>query len=82
MGRMYAGILGTAAFATVTARGVVNGNGIEATVPVACACLFTFAAIGGLAGMLADRVVRESVTTRVNQQLRQQADSVKADPSR
>ena len=64
MGRAYAGILGPLAFALVSARGVLAGSGVEATLLAACAALFAFAGIGYLAGQTADYLVRESVRTQ------------------
>jgi hypothetical protein len=61
MGRAYAGILGPLAFALVSARGVLSGAGVDATLLAACAALFVFAGIGYLAGQTADYLVRESV---------------------
>jgi hypothetical protein len=62
MGRAYAGTLGPLACAAVLARGLVHGGSPEATVLAACGSLFLFAAIGYIAGQVADLLVRESVT--------------------
>jgi hypothetical protein len=64
MGRAYAGILGPLAFALAVARGVALGSGAEGTLLAASAALFVFAAIGYVAGELADRFVTESVRTQ------------------
>lgn len=61
MGRTYAGILGPLAFGLVTARGVVSGAGTEGTILAASAALFVFAALGYIAGRLAEYLVNESV---------------------
>lgn len=69
MGRVYAGILGPLAFATILARSLVDGAGIESTVKMATLCLFAFAAIGYVAGRVADLIVTESVHTRFQAEL-------------
>ena len=61
MGRSYAGMLGPLAFALVIARGAVAGWALEPTLLSASAALFVFAAIGYLAGQLAEFLVNESV---------------------
>ena len=61
MGRSYAGILGPLAFATIVARGVVTGSGVEGTLAAASAALFLFAAIGYIVGQLGEVLVNESV---------------------
>ncbi len=65
MGRIYAGILGPVAFATVLGRSLVDGGGVDSTLKIAMACLFTFAAIGYIAGRVADQIVHDSVRTRL-----------------
>ena len=69
MGRVYAGILGPLAFATILARSLVDGAGVESTVKIATVCLFAFAAIGYVAGRIADLIVTESVRTRFQAEL-------------
>ena len=69
MGSRYAGILGPLAFSAVLIRGALSGNGLNTTVPFACATLFLFACIGWVGGRIAQRVVVESVRMRVNEQL-------------
>jgi hypothetical protein len=70
MGRMYAGILGPVAFATILARGLIDASGAETTAKIATLCLFAFAGIGYLAGRIADQIVTESVRNRFHEQLR------------
>jgi hypothetical protein len=69
MGRIYAGILGPVAFATVLGRSLVDGGGVDSTVKIAMACLFTFAAIGYIAGRVADQIVHDSVRTRLEAEM-------------
>lgn len=73
MGRDYAGVLGPVAFATVVARGVIAGGGVEPTIKSACLCLFTFAAAGWILGTLADRVVLQAIEARFNAELKKLA---------
>jgi hypothetical protein len=60
MGRSYAGILGPLAFATAVARGLVEGQGAEATLQ-ACLAMFAFAALGYVLGRAAALIVDDSV---------------------
>jgi len=64
MGRTYAGILGSLAFALVAARCVIAGSGLEASVLAASASLFVFAAAGYVAGRAAEFLIRDSVRTQ------------------
>jgi hypothetical protein len=64
MGRAYAGILGPLAFALVIARSAASGGGMEATLLAASLALFAFAAVGYLAGQMADYLVRDTVRTQ------------------
>ena len=61
MGRAYAGTLGPLVCGLIVARSLIHGGGTEATILSACGGLFLFAAIGFVAGQLADLFVRESV---------------------
>lgn len=64
MARSYAGVLGTLACGMVLARGLVTGSPMESTVASACQALFVFAALGWIAGQLAERFTQESVRGR------------------
>jgi hypothetical protein len=64
MGRAYAGTLGPLAFASIIARGVIVGAGLEGTLAAASAALFVFAAVGYIVGQLAEFLVNESVRTQ------------------
>jgi hypothetical protein len=61
MGRAYAGILGSLAFALLAVRGAALGAGVEGTLLAASSGLFLFAALGYLAGQTADFLIRDSV---------------------
>jgi hypothetical protein len=64
MARSYAGVLGTLACGMILARGLIRGGGLESTIANACLALFGFAALGWIAGQLAQRFTQESVRTR------------------
>jgi hypothetical protein len=61
MGRSYAGILGPLAGTLVLVRGAISGSGMEMTLVVACGAMFGFAAIGFIAGQLAESFIAEGV---------------------
>ena len=69
MGRMYAGVLGPVAFTIIMARSLVDAGGVETTLKVATLCLFAFAAIGYVAGRIADLMVIETVRARINEEI-------------
>ncbi|MBW3596514.1 MAG: hypothetical protein KY475_04475 [Planctomycetes bacterium] len=60
MAARYAGVLGLVAFLASIARGAIDGQGLAAT-PSACFALAVFAAIGAIAGKIAQTAVEESV---------------------
>lgn len=64
MGRAYAGILGSLACGITIARGLLAGDEVAANVLAACGALFLFAALGYLAGQMAELIVRDSVQTQ------------------
>jgi hypothetical protein len=72
MGRAYGGILGCLAFSTVLARGLIEQDLAGSTVPVACICLFGFAAIGYIIGRIADGIVADSIPDADEQRIRSQ----------
>ncbi len=65
MGRAYAGILATVAFATVIARSLMASSSTVSTMKMACLCLVIFATIGWIIGTLAHMAVEDSVRTRI-----------------
>ena len=67
MGRRYGGILGSLAFALVTARSVALGGGLEASLLAASGALFVLAAVGFLAGQTAEFLIRDTVRTQFQQ---------------
>ena len=64
MGKVYAGVLGLLACGMILARGLLAGAGLETTIAAACSALFGFAALGWIAGKLAERFLDESVRVR------------------
>ncbi len=64
MGRTYAGVLGLLAFGLILARGLLFGSDAEACLAAACGGLFGFAAVGLVAGTLADRFTSEAVKVK------------------
>lgn len=64
MGRAYAGILGPLALALIVLRGLKEQAGVEATLAAALGGMVLFAALGCLAGRLAEHLVEEAVRTQ------------------
>jgi hypothetical protein len=69
MARIYAGILGLLAFATVMARGIVHGGSASATIWQAVMSLIVFAGIGYTIGRTAQWAVDDSVHGQLTSQL-------------
>lgn len=70
MGPSYAGILAPIAFLAMLARGLISGNGAEGVLFTATLSLFAFAAIGYVAGSIADQIVVESVQHQFAEEMR------------
>jgi len=70
MGRTYAGILGLLAFGLVLARGLLLGSDTVACLAAACGGLFGFAAVGLVAGTLADRFTGEAVKAKFEEAMK------------
>ena len=81
MARTYAGILGPLAFATSLVRGVLAGGGTEGVLGTAWCCLLAFAAIGGLIGWIAERIVEDSVNGRIAAELAGEKSKVASPPA-
>ena len=64
MGRAYAGILASLACGITIARGLLAGADVAGIVLAACGALFLFAALGYLAGQMAELIVRDSVQSQ------------------
>lgn len=69
MGQAYAGVLGLLACGLTLVRGLAAGAAPESTIAAACGSLFAFAAVGWIAGRLAERFTEESVRSRFQQAL-------------
>lgn len=78
MGRSYVGILGTLAGTLVLLRGAISGSGLEAIMLVSCAALFGFAAIGFIAGTLAESFTVEGVRQKFRLALEEQQQRQRA----
>jgi hypothetical protein len=65
VGRTYAGVLGTLAFATTIARGLIHDGGFESTMTIAIGCLIVFAILGAVIGELAGWIVADSIRSNV-----------------
>jgi hypothetical protein len=76
--RVYAGILGPLALLTTLADGYLHARDPLGVLFVAWLSLIAFAAIGGIAGWLAERIVDESVASVVRAELLVQAVDEKA----
>jgi hypothetical protein len=63
--RQYAGILGLVAFVTVVVRGIAGGDGAHGTILTAVLSMFAFAAIGSIAGTIAEGIVRDAITAKM-----------------
>ena len=75
MGRNYAGVLGPLAFLAVLIRGWRMSADVETTLLTAWLALLAFAAVGWMAGRLADWMTVEAVRTKVSAELAAQQAS-------
>jgi len=78
--RTYAGILGPLAFLTSLAHGLVHGGATVSVLWTSWCCLLAFSAVGYVCGWTADRVVEDSVRTRILAELaaRQHTDAAQS----
>jgi hypothetical protein len=67
--RQFAGILGTAAFATTIVRGWAVGADAANVLPRAAACLAIFSVLGAAVGRLALWMVEEGVAAQLHEAL-------------
>jgi membrane protein implicated in regulation of membrane protease activity len=63
--RQYAGILGLLALMVSLMRGIIAGGASEATLWAAWLSLLAFTITGAVIGWLAERTIRESVSSRI-----------------
>lgn len=68
MARLYAGILGPLAFLTCLARGLLHAWRCETVLWRAWISLWVFAALGGVMGWIAGRIVEQEVRARLSTQ--------------
>ena len=71
MARQYAGILGLLALMVSLMRGIIAGGASEATLWTAWLSLLAFTVLGAVIGWLAERIVRESVSSRILSELQE-----------
>jgi len=69
--RQYAGILGLLALMVSLVRGLIAGGASEATLLTAWLSLLAFTVIGAMLGWLAERIVRDSVSSRIESELQE-----------
>lgn len=69
MARQYAGILGLLALVVSLMRGILAGGASEATLWTAWLGLLAFTVLGAVIGWLAERIVRESVSSQILSEL-------------
>ncbi len=69
MHRRYALTLGCIAFAMVTCRGAFRGEPASDAIPHAIIALVMFAIMGGIAGAIADHLVKQDTETRYRQRV-------------
>lgn len=69
MARQYAGILGLLALMVSLMRGIFAGGASEATLWTAWLSLLAFTVLGAVIGWLAERIVRESVSSQILSEL-------------
>jgi hypothetical protein len=79
MGATYAGILGSLAFVVFLIRGAIHGSSAESVLLPGIVCLIAFAAVGYVAGRIAEQIVIESVTVRFNDELKNRETKKVAD---
>ena len=72
MARQYAAILGLLALVVSLLRGLIAGGGGEATLWTAWLGLLAFSVIGAVIGWLAERIVRDSVSSQILSELQEQ----------
>lgn len=71
----YARVLGPLAFGVVVVRGELHGWSLDSTIICACISLFAFAAIGYMAGLIAETTLQRSVSERFAAEVRQLNES-------
>lgn len=76
MARQYAGILGLLALMVSLMRGILAGGASGATLWTAWLSLLAFTALGAVIGWLAERIVRESISSRILAELQENKPAV------
>lgn len=78
MQRGFAVSLGALALAIVAFRGALRGELITDVVPYGIAAMIVFSAIGWVAGMIADYLVRDAMERNYRQRLSKYREAVEA----
>jgi hypothetical protein len=71
LARQYAAILGLLALVVTLLRGLLAGGTSEATLWTAWLGMLAFTAIGAIIGWLAERIVRDSVSSQILSELQE-----------
>lgn len=71
----YARLLGSLAFGVVVFRGLIHQWSLESAVYSACISLFAFAAIGYMAGLIAESTVEQSVSKRFEAEVKESLEA-------
>lgn len=69
MAQTYAGILGSLAFLTSLARGLIHFGGTESVLWSVWLSLLVFSVVGYLIGWVAEKIVEDSVRGRISAEL-------------
>ena len=75
MGRIYAGVLGWVALVTFIARGLIHQSATGHTMLYATGAMFAFAAVGWIAGSIAESTVAESVRRQFDEEMAASAEA-------
>ncbi len=75
MGRIYAGILGWVALVTLLARGLIHQSATGSVMLYATAAMFAVAAVGWIAGTIAETTIAESVRRQFDDEVAANAEA-------
>jgi hypothetical protein len=80
LARQYAGILGLLALVVSLLRGIAAGGASTTTLSTAWFSLLAFTFIGAIIGWLAERIVRDSVSSQILAELQDKKAAQQAVP--
>ncbi|MEJ5342305.1 MAG: hypothetical protein WHT09_12115 [Thermogutta sp.] len=78
MGRICAGILGPLAMVGAIVHGLIHGADVNEILWRSWVCLVVFSIVGGVLGIIAESVIRESIQQRLKEELASRAQSSQA----